>query len=174
MCSGQGRKFQPAAARKNSQSSHNWPLLNQNREFMKRYFFSVAVVLALTVVSASAQTRPLSAHVPFDFTVGQTKLPAGKYIISRTSVNSSDGFFLRDERGHVAVVFNTHAVPALEQSPEGRLEFRRLGDQYFLARFWVSGDDAGRELEQLTLELRIPKGPALQDVSAEVLPSTTQ
>ena len=174
MCSSQIRKFQPAAARKHSQSSHSWPLLNQKREFMKRFFFSVAVVLVLTVVSASAQTRPLSAHVPFDFTVGQTKLPAGKYIISRTSVNSSDGFLLRDERGHVLVVFNTHAVPGLEQSAEGRLEFRRLGDQYFLARFWTAGDQAGRELEQITLEFRVPKGPALNDVTAEVPSSPSQ
>lgn len=146
---------------------------------MKRNLFSVALILSLlvilTVVSAPAQTtRQLSASVPFDFTVGQTTLPAGKYTIYRTSVNTSDGFLMRDENGHVAVVFKTHAVPGLEQPVKGRLEFRRLGDQYFLARFWASGNDAGRELEQLTLELRIPKGPALQDVTAEVLPGTTQ
>ena len=144
---------------------------------MKNHLFSIASILMvlLTSVSGSAQTaKQLSAIVPFEFTVGQTTLPAGKYTIYRTSVNTSDGFLMRDDNGHVAVVFKTHAVPGQGQSEKGRLEFRRLGDQYFLARFWAAGDDAGRELEQLTFEFTIPKDPALKDVTADVLSSTTQ
>lgn len=144
---------------------------------MKKHLFNVALSLfvMLTVVSVSAQTaKQLSARVPFDFTVGQKTLPAGKYTIYRTSVNTTDGFLMRDENGRVAVVFKTHAVQGLEHPAKGRLEFRRLGDQYFLARFWADGDDAGRELEQLTLEFIIAKGPALKGVTAEVLSLTTQ
>ena len=146
---------------------------------MKKHLFNVAAILGLfvmlTVVSASAQTaKQLSASVPFNFTVGQKTLPAGKYTIYRTSVNTTDGFLMRDEHGRVAVVFKTHAVQGLENLEKGRLEFRRLGDRYFLARFWVDGDDAGRELEQLTLEFTIPQDPALKDVIAEDLSLTTQ
>jgi hypothetical protein len=47
---------------------------------MSRFLIATAVLIALTVAPAFAQSIPvLRADVPFDFTVGKAVLPAGEY-----------------------------------------------------------------------------------------------
>ncbi|HEY6381505.1 MAG TPA: hypothetical protein VIY07_06830 [Pseudolabrys sp.] len=141
---------------------------------MKKHLLAIAawlsLFLALFVVSASAGTaKHLTITVPFDFKVEKTTLPAGTYTIYRTATNDAHGFLIRDESGRAEVLFITHSVQTRDVPARGRLEFRRFGDQYFLARFWWDGDNTGRELAYYHVELEIAGGPAEKVAPPEVI-----
>ena len=141
---------------------------------MKKHLLTILALLSLFltlfVVSASAgATKQLTITVPFEFKVEKTTLPAGTYTIYRTSTNDAQGFLIRDENGRQEVLFITHMVQKRDVPATGRLEFRRLGDQYFLARFWWEGDNIGREIATYHVELEIAGGPADKVAPPEVI-----
>src|SRR5437868_12442133 len=123
---------------------------------MKQKFFGFAMLsglfLTLLAISALARTpEEITVNIPFDFTVGQTTLPAGTYTIDRTSANTTEVFSICDADGQVKAVFNTHTVEAEALSAMTRLEFRQYGDRYFLGQIWSSRNN-GHELPQSGLE----------------------
>src|ERR1044072_4363326 len=78
---------------------------------MKNKFFNVvtkfgllfAIVLATAVVSVQAQSLAyrIRVNIPFDFSIADKKLPAGKYSVGRARVNSDDSILsILDEDGH--------------------------------------------------------------------------
>jgi len=141
---------------------------------MKKHLLTIVALLGLFltlfVVSASAgATKQLTITVPFEFKVEKTTLPAGTYTIYRTSANDAHGFLIRDENGRREALFITHSVQTRDVPAGDRLEFRRFGDQYFLARFWWEGDNTGRELGYYHVELEIAGGPAEKIEPPEVI-----
>jgi len=149
---------------------------------MKGKFFSFAMLsslfLTLLVVSAIARTpEEMTVTIPFDFTVGQTTLPAGTYTIDRTSANTTEVFSICDADRQVKAVFNTHTVETEELSVALRLEFRQYGDQYFLGQIW-SGVNSGHELPQSSLERGLAKEiklhPAQKGGKIEIVPVSGQ
>src|SRR4051794_4309693 len=67
----------------NARFSHTKKPNVQNRRFtVKKYLFALAISLAMQMGAvAHAQTTHLNVTVPFEFTVGDTTLPAGEYDI---------------------------------------------------------------------------------------------
>jgi hypothetical protein len=59
-----------------------------------------AIVVATAFVSTQAQSLayPITASIPFDFSVADTKLPAGKYSIARAKVSFDTRLELQCER----------------------------------------------------------------------------
>jgi len=51
-----------------------------------------ATLLLVAVVSGKAQSNALRLTIPFDFTVGDRRLPAGEYIVGRIQPNSDENF----------------------------------------------------------------------------------
>ena len=117
---------------------------------MKATLFRVtsilAVVLALTAVSANAQgvSKRGNFVVPFEFSVGEKVLPAGEYVVSgETQLIRIQS---KDRKQHVAVLpVGTRIGP--RSASEVRLKFRRYGDQYQLSQVWLD-DGIGRELKR--------------------------
>lgn len=106
-------------------------------------------VIGIGMAVGSAQGQSLAykitAHIPFDFILGDKKLPAGAYSIARAQQNSGDSVLLISSVDSVANVFSlTSAVQTLEPKDEGRLVFHRYGDRYFLFQVWASGASTGR------------------------------
>jgi hypothetical protein len=98
----------------------------------------IAVTLLATAslmahTGASAQTK-LRATIPFDFTVGNDKLPAGTYEISHAG---SQDILLSCQQKHKNVFVVLTSTDEVRQSPD-ELIFNRYGDQYFLSE--VHGD----------------------------------
>jgi hypothetical protein len=120
----------------------------------------------------------MTATVPFAFYVGKAGLPAGTYTVYGTSTNTGDGFLLRDADGHVKAVFNAQQVQSGDVRSAACLEFRRYGDNYFLARVWAAGSNIGRELQQSQLERETAQGDARnlaqRGAKPEVILVTTQ
>jgi hypothetical protein len=127
---------------------------------MKKSLINAGAFLCLTmmaaVASVSAQTaREMTVEVPFEFTVGDATLPAGVYGVYRTS--TQDQILMRRRDGNGAVLIVTDAVRRGRPAVDASLEFRRYGDQYYLARIWTKGEQIGRKLAPSRRERRSVK-----------------
>jgi hypothetical protein len=111
-----------------------------------RTIFTAILLLALASVVVRAQERPiLMATVPFPFTVENTTLPAGNYIVSilppysmMIKVQSADG--------HKSVMILAIPSRSLEKSKAVKMVFHRFGNEYFLAQVWEQGSAVHRDL----------------------------
>jgi hypothetical protein len=122
---------------------------------MKRNLFGILTTLTLALlisVPLSAQTIA-KATVPFDFTVGQTKMPAGTYEISPLS----HAILIMDRKTAKSVLslFNSEEPSRGDSTP--KLVFHRYGDKYFLSQ--VSRGNGGAVMQlpisKLEEEVRI-------------------
>ena len=129
---------------------------------MKLQFIKTLFVLALLIgvgnVSAKAQALSegtIEADVPFSFTVRETTLPAGKYILQRISKVEPLVLEIRDARGRAAVTFEAENAQANQIPRDAELVFDKVGDQYFLSQIWSSDSDLGYQLPKTRAEERL-------------------
>jgi hypothetical protein len=115
---------------------------------LKRAGLLCAILLATFVVSAQAQSpsNRVTAQIPFDFNIGDKKLPSGKYSIGRLRQNSDDIVQSIDaEDGHSKAIRTSIPVRNLDLTDNAKLVFHRYGDQYFLYQVWPAGTSTGRQ-----------------------------
>ena len=106
-----------------------------------------SVLIMLSVVASYAQGgRQFTVTIPFDFYVSGRSLPAGQYIVDRSSQAAAEGLALRATNVHAGVFALTRGIQSEGIQQASQLVFRRYGDQYFLAEVWISGRSTGREL----------------------------
>ena len=113
--------------------------------------------LCAAVASANAQlSNPIRAKIPFDFNVGEKKLPAGEYTFSRLSGFSDSkamSISSADARAHVfQSTFDAHILIAKNDTT---LVFHKYGDQYFLEQVWSGGEQEGNQLPESRSERTI-------------------
>ncbi len=111
-------------------------------------FFSILVLLA-SLLAPGAEARAAGSvvfQIPFDFVVGGKTLPAGKYIVVRSTLASDEILSIRslDKSGGAFALTST--LRASEILSDSKLVFNRYQDQYFLSEFWLSGQDSGRKV----------------------------
>jgi|ERR1700761_1750261 hypothetical protein len=97
---------------------------------MKHLFTTALFATAILTASTGgyAQSK-LQATIPFDFTVGQTLLPAGSYHIDQDHA----GFvLLASGAGHVNMFYPVVSSDYVNKA-SNRLIFHKYGDQYFLS-----------------------------------------
>jgi len=126
---------------------------NLTRSVVTLSFF---VVLTASFVFAQGRTR-VTADIPFDFTVGEKSMPAGKYIVQKHQTTN-----------HLLVVqgrdSNKAAYAMFNDSTKSRgaektvLVFHRYGNEYFLSQMWAAGDSSGSELSISKAERKARKG----------------
>jgi len=114
----------------------------------KQLYLTIATILVAGSlgVSAMAQCANMNstANIPFQFSAGETTLPAGQYSIS--CLNAGSGLpliLISGERSKVVMQTTPRSGKAKE---EGSLVFHRYGDRYFLAQMWAAGDEMGLAL----------------------------
>jgi hypothetical protein len=96
---------------------------------------------------ARADEDQLVVNVPFSFIVGDTRLPAGSYIVKEMSENTSV-LSIASKDGRHYVLTMTIPLRADEAAAQPELVFEKYADQYFLAR--VLTDDGGSRAIPLT------------------------
>ncbi len=136
-----------------------------------RVVAAVGFLLLVTCASASAQTEPgiRSVRIPFPFTVGEKRLPAGEYRVARVRGDSELAWLIRRRDGRGAAMALTSLVKGGERREEARLVFRRYGAESFLAQIWTGGDNEGRELGVQRRESEVASrgaGLRLEEVAA--------
>jgi hypothetical protein len=95
-----------------------------------KHIFATAVLAAATLMAhngASAQDKQ-QATIPFDFTVGQDRLPAGTYIFKNLQGNVIE---LEGQGKHAHIMALSTSTEDVRQSPN-RVVFSKYGEQYFL------------------------------------------
>ena len=127
-----------------------------------------SVVMVASVVSAHAQAgNTVVVRIPFDFNVAGKTLPAGQYVISRSTPTSSEGLLIRNEKRGAHV--QTKTVKTQELQEQTQVIFKRYGDEYFLFQLWTSGRSTGRELFRSTKEQALEREYARLATKPETL-----
>lgn len=110
--------------------------------------FTVTVLLAALFISSAyaASSRSNVVRIPFDFTVAGKTLPAGAYLVERSTQSSSEGLSIRSVDTNRGVFVLTSTVQSDWRQKESRLVFNRYNGQYFLSEYWTSGEATGRAL----------------------------
>lgn len=119
-----------------------------------------ALVLLAAIAAQSALARTTSSivvQIPFDFQVAGKTLPAGRYVIERSTLFSADGLSLRNTDKKHGVYVLTSTVQSNLRQRGSRLVFNRYKDQYFLSQMWTSGEASGRELIKSDRELNVER-----------------
>ena len=116
---------------------------------MKRQAWLVLAVgsflMLLGVSVAAAGSLVLLAEIPFEFSAGNTLLPAGTYTLSHP-VESHSVLQIRSRRGRGVAIVRTSELSAPAIRNETQLIFNRYGDRYFLHRVWLSGQGRGYDV----------------------------
>ena len=131
---------------------------------MKNVVAKMGLLAVMTVIAASVSANAqslnyrLTANIPFDFSVGGEKLPAGKYWINRAQQSNGDTVVqIRSTDLHSNLVRFTIPVLAAAPAKNSSLVFRRYGDEYFLAEIWPMGSETGRELPKTRAERELAR-----------------
>lgn len=123
-----------------------------------------AMLLVTLVASAQGQshTQILKANIPFDFSVGEKKLPAGTYLFSRAMQNSGDIVLaITDADGRLKAMRLSNSTQRLRASDKATVVFHHFGDQYFLFQVWRAGETTGREFPKSRSEREIRRNLAV-------------
>ncbi|MFN2482828.1 MAG: hypothetical protein ABR554_15335 [Pyrinomonadaceae bacterium] len=100
-----------------------------------------ALALSCAVREARAQSPvSLRADIPFDFYLGDKKLPAGTYTLTRLLDDSNRVLVLRDSEAKKATIGTTERVEGGKAKRRPALVFHRYGDQYILKQVWAAGE----------------------------------
>ncbi len=112
--------------------------------------------LLLVVSAAQAQETGVKADIPFDFVVGNQRLPAGEYtVVNQGPVNQA--ILIRSDEGKTAIFALTQPCSSFNPSAKTRLVFHTMAGRYFLYQIWVQGNDAGRQLPKSKAEVELAK-----------------
>ena len=124
--------------------------------------FGLLAVLAMIAMGASAQAQTLqykvTANIPFDFTITDKKLPAGKYSIVRAQ-NSNGDLVLQISSADGQQLLSRLTIPVVTRDvvKQGVLVFRQYGDEYFLNEIWPAGGQTGRAFPKSRAERELQR-----------------
>jgi hypothetical protein len=109
---------------------------------MKGRMFCLSIVTALFTLAANAQTigARLKADVPFAFTAGSTRLPAGQYEID-SPLPSMIRFSTPDKSVTAMLLVNASARGNSDK--DAKLVFNKYGERCFLSSVWAPGANSG-------------------------------
>jgi len=111
-----------------------------------------ALFLAVTALaagfghpSAASAEGPVTARIPFDFIVGDTRLPAGDYTIREAS-DGSTVLLVESSTGASASLVSTIAAISTEgNATQPDVQFAMFGKEHFLSRIDMH-DGTAREI----------------------------
>jgi hypothetical protein len=122
---------------------------------------AAAAVLVLAAISAHAQlTGTIEANVPFTFTAGSAKLPAGSYTIRVLDINDPHVLEIADTNRKVEILVNAEAATGDLAPTRTELEFDKIGNREFLSKIWLRGERDGYQLEKSRMQMKLEKDGA--------------
>ena len=131
-------------------------------KLIERAIALAALILLVTLSSAYAQTdRQTLVNIPFNFSVGEKTMPAGKYLIRRNRKDSDTVWVIQNKESGEAALLLTRSVSATETQENAKFVFRKYDDVYFLSEFWAAGTNSGREIQVTDRERALAKALAV-------------
>lgn len=111
-----------------------------------KLLLTLAAGLAVTTL---AHAQRVEANIPFEFSVGKSVLPPGRYGFDTNIAPTVLRVSSPDWK--TAVVSITNGVLTRSRSEEAKIVFHRYGDVYFLSKVMYHGG-SGRELQKTARE----------------------
>ncbi|MGA9889100.1 MAG: hypothetical protein WA274_24225 [Candidatus Acidiferrales bacterium] len=102
----------------------------------------------------------MEADIPFQFHAGDTKLPAGKYVIRMLDDSDLTIMEISKPDGSVAALFQVHAAEANSSPRKSELIFNKYGHKYFLEKLFDDGKPDGSQVVQSNYEKRVGQAAA--------------
>jgi hypothetical protein len=119
---------------------------------------SIALLLAATIYPRTAQAQivgDLEANIPFQFHVGNTKLPAGQYRIHELDDSDLTVMEISSMNGSTSALFQVQNTNANSTPTKSELIFNKYGNRYFLAKLFEDGSSTGSQVVESRYEKRI-------------------
>ncbi len=107
---------------------------------MKHLSGLAAVAVLLLAAGQSMAATVVSATIPFEFTAGASKLPAGQYEVSQDSTSAVLTLRKVDSGESTLTPYVTRLARRVGD-PSTVLVFDKVGDQYTLSEIHVTGID---------------------------------
>lgn len=134
------------------------------RQYLPFLFIGLAFVLAMYPSQAQAQiTGELQVKIPFQFHVGNAKLPAGEYRIHVLDDSDLTTMEITSLDGSTSALFQVQDADANSAPTKSELIFDKYGKRYFLAKVFEEGNPNGSQL----LESRYQKGLSRETKEAQ-------
>jgi len=142
---------------------------------MKKVLLIVVAAFSFAIAGgtlARAQVvDSIVADVPFGFTVRNTTLPAGEYVIRRLDSTDPGVMEITSADGAEKMVFLVGSAEADKQPDQTKLIFDRVGDRYFLSEMFEAGNNSGVELRKSRAERRLEKEGAMTQLRSVAIPA---
>ena len=115
----------------------------------------LAFVATTIPAQGQASSTRVAADVPFNFIVGDSRLPAGKYMISELT-SGRDALKINARDLQTSVIRLSNSIERSRGKNVAKLVFHRYGDSYFLAEVW-GADRYGRQLAKSSQERHLER-----------------
>src|SRR6266436_5453236 len=136
--------------------------LQETRRYQLLSLF-IALVFVLTMHPTKAQAQivgNLEADIPFQFHVGNTKLPPGKYTIHVLDNTDLTVMEITSADGSTSALFEVQGTQANSSPVKSELIFDKYGNRYFLAKLFDEGNPSGSQVLESRYEKRISQAAA--------------
>ena len=136
--------------------------LQETRRYQLLSLF-IALVFVLTMHPTKAQAQivgNLEADIPFQFHVGNTKLPPGKYTIHVLDNTDLTVMEITSADGSTSALFEVQSAQANSAPAKSELIFNKYGNRYFLSKVSEEGSSSGSEVFESRYEKRVGQAAA--------------
>ena len=121
----------------------------------------IALVFALTIYPHEAHAQiigDLEANIPFQFHVGDTKLPAGEYRIHVMDDSDLSVMEISSVDGSASALFQIRDAETNSEPAKSELIFNKYGNRYFLAKLFDEGNPNGSQIVESRYEKKTSRG----------------
>ena len=147
---------------------------------MKKQAYTMIAMIVLVgslAVAAQAQTgggTQFIANIPFEFSVGNQKLPAGKYIVSVFNpVLDQKVLEIKSIDRRNRTMLQMRSVEGKVQGA-AKLVFNRYGDHYFFTQAWTRTNSTGMQAQESRAERNIMRELAGQKSQTKAIALTAR
>ncbi len=121
-------------------------------------FVLTAFSLFLFNLAAHAQiTNAIEASVTYPFVVGNTTLPAGRYIFRMSQATDLQAMTITNAVADTSVEITVRQSDNSDTPKHNELVFNRYGDKEFLTKIYEAGASTGIAVDQSPQEARLQK-----------------
>ncbi len=123
----------------------------------------IALIFALAIYPGKAHAQiigDLEVNIPFQFHVGNTKLPAGKYVIRMLDDSDLTVMEISSADGSASALFEVQQAEANSTPAKSELIFNKYGNRYFLAKLFDEGNPSGSEVAKSRYEKKVSQATA--------------
>jgi len=123
----------------------------------------IALVFALTIYPSKAHAQivgDLQVNIPFQFHVGNTKLPAGQYVIHMLDGSDLRVMEISSADGSTSALFEVQDAEANSTPAKSELIFNKYGNRYFLSKLFDEGNPSGSQVLMSRYEKKVSQETA--------------